>query len=398
MLFCYNNVLCCCKELRKNGLFLLLAINFVILIRIRQSSSFGIPYGNAKGSIGLSKRLIHCRSPMMQSQTAAKFDETTIRYFGEGQWNETFVQTQQAYVPAVEIVSSLPQPLNGNTTHNMYYLLRHGQSTANVDEVISSDRVTLSYSNKHGLTDVGYQQGKESHQQLLEAIQNRIAPQQLPPSTTTDKNRWPHRHRLIMISSPFARARQTALACLRGLNEMKERLEMMHMDVIPSILIHNLLVERYFGKLDNEAIYTYAYVWPLDKFNVTHTAFDVESVAAVATRLEQLIQQLESNFLDVVETTNDDDGIHEISVTNHIVLVSHADVLQIGQLYAANAENIGEFSSYRFKSMLKCSHLREGMCICFFEYSTVLLISSLLFNNVLMILENRWRSETNADR
>jgi hypothetical protein len=33
-----------------------------------------------------------------------------------------------------------------------------------------------------------------------------------------------------------------------------------------------------------------------------------------------------------------------------IVLTSHADVLQIAQLYAANVPNVGGFSSYRFKS------------------------------------------------
>jgi broad specificity phosphatase PhoE len=102
----------------------------------------------------------------------------------------------------------------------------------------------------------------------------------------------------------------------------------------PSILLHRLM-ERYFGRLDNEAIYTYAYVWPLDGFNVTHTAFDVESVAAVCTRLSQVVDRFESEY---------DQGRH------HIVWVSHADVLQIAQLYGVNAENVGIFSSYRFKN------------------------------------------------
>ena len=109
-------------------------------------------------------------------------------------------------------------------------------------------------------------------------------------------------------------------------------------------MLNDLLVERSFGRLDNEAIYTYAYVWPLDKFNVTHTAFDVESVAAVCTRLRQLILSLEEEYTAVGD---DDDSAF---TTTHIVLVSHADVLQIAQLYAAQAEKVGEFSSFRFKS------------------------------------------------
>jgi broad specificity phosphatase PhoE len=67
--------------------------------------------------------------------------------------------------------------------------------------------------------------------------------------------------------------------------------------------------------------------------NTTHTAFDVESVAAVCTRLSNLVKKLESQY----------EGCH-------IVWTSHADVLQIAQLYGANAENVGTFSSYRFKN------------------------------------------------
>ena len=76
-------------------------------------------------------------------------------------------------------------------------------------------------------------------------------------------------------------------------------------------------------------------VWPLDRFNVTHTAFDAESVAAVCKRIRQCILNLEEKYYN-------NDNKH------HIVLTSHADVLQITQLYAAEATNVGEFSSYRF--------------------------------------------------
>lgn len=65
----------------------------------------------------------------------------------------------------------------------------------------------------------------------------------------------------------------------------------------------------------------------------THTAFDVESVAAVSTRIR-------STLLDI-------DSQHT-GGGNHIVLTSHADVLQITQVYAAGLDNCGMFSSYRF--------------------------------------------------
>lgn len=247
----------------------------------------------------------------------------------EEDWDEAFVQAKQATVPVVQTVRAMPEPLEPNRLHNHYYLLRHGQSSANVAEVISSDRFTLAYSNKHGLTELGYQQGRASATPLLDCLE-----QQQPA--------WPQGDRVIFVSSPFARARQTAQACWKGLlqQDNADRVQKMQLELDPSILLHDLLVERSFGKLDREAIDTYSYVWPLDRFNVTHTAFHVESVAAVCTRLRQLILQLEEIY----------PGTEKNTKTNHIVLVSHADVLQIAQLYAAHATNVGEFSSFRFKS------------------------------------------------
>jgi broad specificity phosphatase PhoE len=216
------------------------------------------------------------------------------------------------------VVDSMPPPIPENL-NNKYYFLRHGQSTANVAEVISSAR-SLAYSEKHGLTSLGYEQGKASAKELLDALEDEGA-------STGDK--------VVFVSSPFARARQTAEACLDGLaeEECRQRAEKMGLDISSEIVMENRLMERYFGRLDNEAIYTYAYVWPLDQFNVTHTAFGVESVAAVCTRLSQVVERYEAEHKD-----------------HHIVCVSHADVLQIGQLYGANVEYVGLFSSYRFKN------------------------------------------------
>ena len=210
----------------------------------------------------------------------------------------------------------MPEPLPAALKHK-YYLLRHGQSTANVAGIISSAR-SLAYTDKHGLTPLGYEQGKSSAQQLLLLLQKQAKPGE----------------RVVFVSSPFARARQTAQACLDGLDEddLKKVLKECGLEVSTDIELEDRLMERYFGRLDNEAIYTYAYVWPVDRINVTHTAFDVESVAAVATRLRQVVEDQEARFLE----------------KTHIVWVSHADVLQIAQVYAADYDNVGSFSSFRF--------------------------------------------------
>ena len=75
---------------------------------------------------------------------------------------------QNEAVPTVQIVSHMPEPLP-EKLKNHYYLLRHGLSTANVAGIISSAR-SLAYSDKHGLTDVGYQQGVASANQLLRLL------------------------------------------------------------------------------------------------------------------------------------------------------------------------------------------------------------------------------------
>ena len=218
-------------------------------------------------------------------------------------------------VPDVEVVTQMPRPLPSNLK-NHYYLLRHGQSTANVAGIISSAR-SLAYSDQHGLTDLGYQQGKSSAEQLISLIKQQSTPGE----------------KIIFVSSPFARARQTAQACIDGLNESSctNKLDDLGLELLTTIQMEDRLMERYFGRLDGEAIYTYAYVWPVDKFNTTHTAFDVESVAAVATRLRQVVHH------------------HEALYENyHIVWTSHADVLQIAQVYAADYDNVGSFSMFRF--------------------------------------------------
>ena len=227
--------------------------------------------------------------------------------------------------PNAEVVSSMPPPLPSDTLKNRYFLLRHGQSTANVAGIISSSR-SLAYSDRHGLTPLGYEQGVNSSEALLDLLS----------SSSLDKTY----SKLKFISSPFARAYQTAQACLDGLVQLQQdetqqdrftAAGITDLTDSMSIAYDDELMERWFGRLDGEPLMTYAYIWPMDRFNVTHTTYDVESVAAVATRLRRVILRLEEQY----------EGYN-------LVLTSHADVLQILQQYGANVDNVGEFSSYRF--------------------------------------------------
>jgi broad specificity phosphatase PhoE len=300
----------------------------------------------------------HPVSPL-PSDNEESLSANVVYYNGEGEWDEEFVQRRQAMVPWVQLVESMPESLPQHLLESSkLYLLRHGQSTANVDGIISSDRWTLAYSNLHGLTDLGYSQAQEAATALWNLLQQ-------PEPTEQQKHK---QHRIVFVSSPLARARQTAKACLDRLREILDE----HRDntsasgssnnahvewhVDDAIRMSDALVERFFGRLDGTALESYAYVWPLDRFNVTHTTFDVESVAAVCTRLHEY---LVNDLLLATESKHDNQADQELSAADatlpastmtHYVLVSHADVLQIAQLYAAQVDNVGEFSSFRFQS------------------------------------------------
>eukprot|EP00584_Thalassiosira_punctigera_P022938 CAMPEP_0172551358 /NCGR_PEP_ID=MMETSP1067-20121228/38589_1 /TAXON_ID=265564 ORGANISM="Thalassiosira punctigera, Strain Tpunct2005C2" /NCGR_SAMPLE_ID=MMETSP1067 /ASSEMBLY_ACC=CAM_ASM_000444 /LENGTH=327 /DNA_ID=CAMNT_0013339141 /DNA_START=1 /DNA_END=984 /DNA_ORIENTATION=+ len=228
--------------------------------------------------------------------------------------------------PTVAIVDEIPLALP--PLKNYYYLLRHGQSTANVAGIISSAR-SLAGSTKHGLTLLGMQQGRDSAASLVDMVAEDI-------NNNNDDDTPKSTKQIYFYSSPFARAKETAEECIKGISgnpEVARKVEVLGLTVNESIFLDDGLMERFFGRLDGKELATYAYVWPVDIFEPTHTAFDVESVAAVSTRIR-------STLLDI-DSQHGDGG-------NHIVLTSHADVLQITQVYAAGIENVGKFSQYRF--------------------------------------------------
>jgi hypothetical protein len=92
-------------------------------------------------------------------------------------------------------VNSHPMPERMPPLQNDFFLLRHGQSTANLQGIISSAR-SLANSPKHGLTELGWEQGRQSASQLLDLIEKE---QQENGKPTTV------RRKVYFYSSPFAR-------------------------------------------------------------------------------------------------------------------------------------------------------------------------------------------------
>lgn len=101
-----------------------------------------------------------------------------------------------------------------------------------------------------------------------------------------------------ILSSDFLRARQTA--------------EILAQKAGTDVELHQALRERWFGDFDQADDSSYQQVWAEDQQDVTHTKWNVESVAAVAERMTGLVRQLNEKFENQV-----------------FLLVSHADPIQI---------------------------------------------------------------------
>lgn len=211
----------------------------------------------------------------------------------------------------------LPKPLK-----NRYFALRHGQSTANVEGVISSDPAVGTV--RHGLTVEGRLQARRAATQLIDAVGRE------------------HVDKLHFYASDFTRAYETAEEALAAVINviqfeaslsLPDRIELTEPPpCLETVTRTERLRERCFGELDALPLHNYNKVWPRDLVSAEHEHYGVESVASVAARVRELILELEA--------------LHDGCT---IVLTSHADTLQITQCYVAGADP-RTFSQYRFKN------------------------------------------------
>jgi probable phosphoglycerate mutase len=162
---------------------------------------------------------------------------------------------------------------------NSYYVLRHGKSIANDEELIVSapdDGVP-----RYGLSEEGRRQVARS---VAEAIQN----YGLDGAT-------------VIVSSDFSRTRESAEIAgnLLGTHE---------------IIMTPKLRERFFGGWEKTHNSNYERVWGDDILDGAHKDNDVESTQEVVSRTTTLIRELEKEYAG-----------------RNILLVSHGDALQILQ-------------------------------------------------------------------
>ncbi|CAM9533859.1 unnamed protein product, partial [Phaeothamnion confervicola] len=198
--------------------------------------------------------------------------------------------------------------------HGSYFALRHGQSVANMEGIISSDPAIGTV--RHGLTANGRAQARAAATRLLD----------LCGRDDVDG--------LIFVTSDFTRAVETAEECRAALARIVD-FERAAVDdaasfPAPPLAVRAELRERFFGELDATVLVNYNKVWPKDLEDAAQGGYGVESVSSVAARLRKLILSLEEGHQNA-----------------SLVLTSHADTLQILQCYVAEAD-VRLFSQYRF--------------------------------------------------
>jgi glucosyl-3-phosphoglycerate phosphatase len=172
------------------------------------------------------------------------------------------------------------------TLNNDYCALRHGQSMANVEKIISSNPHIAT--TQHGLSPMGREQVQQAGQHVVAYYQ----------ANSYDG--------IVILSSDYRRARETAEYVQTSIQEAS----------LPcsSVILDTRLRERWFGDWDGGSDTNYQNVWQEDAIDPSHTLRNVESVNSVIERTTCCIMEWDAKF------------------QNHLILlVAHGDVLQITQ-------------------------------------------------------------------
>ena len=183
------------------------------------------------GVVWVTEDGVHCDdSPTQRTQLLAQFR-------GERDSSETTL---------VHYLNHFYSSLTESLTKNEFYLLRHGNSEANREGIISSDpKISCEM---HGLTALGQEQAIESGERFRSLF-----------SDTTDGSD------IVIHTSDFKRAVETAriFGAKQGVEES-------------SIIFEKRLRERNFGELNGGKDDMYTEVWKKDEVDNSHTEFGVE--------------------------------------------------------------------------------------------------------------------------
>ncbi|CAK9074513.1 Phosphoglycerate mutase (PGAM) (BPG-dependent PGAM) (MPGM) (Phosphoglyceromutase) [Durusdinium trenchii] len=172
-----------------------------------------------------------------------------------------------------------------------FFALRHGESEANVAKIIISDPKVGTKA--FGLTAAGRKGATRAGQMFKKTAAKRV----------------------VMVSSDFSRAKQTAQLFAQALRKAGR---------ICPLRIAKELRERRFGSLEADSDARYPEVWAQDRHDPAARPFGVEAAQAVQRRTSRLVAKLDRELPDGADVA------HGLNWRCH-VLVSHGDALQILQ-------------------------------------------------------------------
>ena len=193
-----------------------------------------------------------------------------------------------------------PHGQEGSLRHT-FFALRHGQSLANVANIISSDPKISTV--KHGLSGFGHEQAKEAGKHFAEQFH----------AENDASNEYCG---VAIFSSDFVRAKETA-------QHMADACKAASIPFYKNegVTLDENLRERNFGTLNGGSDDRYQDVWDVDITDPTHNEFGVESVYSVVERTTKLVLDKDE---ELSEASRGDEKWK-------CILVAHGDVLQILQ-------------------------------------------------------------------
>ena len=233
--------------------------------------------------------LLYLSSPSLRRAvvTAAPFSISRV--------TAAFASSASASADSIpnKLLNCAPESLN-----NEYWVLRHGQSKANVAKVIASSPIIAKQ--KYGLSEVGNVQAAQAGEAVIQAFEAS------------------QRASLLLLSSDLLRAKETAEIVQQTVQQagipLYENPSITTTSIQAGLAMEPRLRERWFGEWDGTSDEHYPNVWKDDVVDPNHTLRGVESVNQVVQRTTECIVEWDDLVRDCF-----------------VICVAHGDVLQILQ-------------------------------------------------------------------
>jgi probable phosphoglycerate mutase len=223
--------------------------------------------------------------------------------------NPQLEKNEEGFVhqPNANLLSSI------SSLHHDYFVLRHGQSLANVQGLIQSDPVKAG--TQYGLSETGRKQARKAANTVRQVF------------CQDDYKKY---REIVILASDLLRAKETAsLVCdeIRVANDDDDnRKENNGLPIYQDgVILEIRLRERWFGDWDGTTDDNYQKVWEQDAVDAGHQTMGVESVNSVMRRACECVLEWDERL------TVKEHNKFNSNKPAMVILVAHGDVLQILQ-------------------------------------------------------------------